>query len=155
MRDEATAFVLFPLGEKRFALPAEQVSELARADQLQDFPHTSPWLAGVLVRRGNVVPVCDIAKALVPGEAPPRKFYLIAKRRVGSNCEDTGIPVSGDCELAISEMLPVSGQLPSYAAGVLSLESEIVEVIDLEKLLAGDAHKASPRGAAASTEAAR
>ncbi|HXZ79343.1 MAG TPA: chemotaxis protein CheW [Terriglobales bacterium] len=140
MKDAAvTAFVLFPLGEKRFAFPADQVSELARADQLQDFPHTSPWLTGVLVRRGNVVPVCDIAQVLVPGTTAPRRFYLIAKRRFGSTEEDTGIPVSGDCELAVTEMLPVTGKLPNYAAGVLSLESEIVEVIDLEKLLSSDA----------------
>jgi len=153
MKDAASAFVLFPLGEKRFAFPADQVSELARADQVQDFPHTSPRLAGVLVRRGNVVPVCDIARVLVPGSTQPRKFYLIARWNLGSIEEDIGIPVSGDCELTISEMLPVTGKLPSYAAGMLSLESEIVEVIDLEKLLCSNAN-ADPRAAGAVTEVA-
>src|SRR5262249_62416986 len=75
------AYVLFPLGEKRFALPAETVTELARPDSLQTFPHRTPLLTGVLVRRGRVVPVCDVAQVLVgpaAPPAPPRKFYLIA-----------------------------------------------------------------------------
>ena len=40
-------FVLFPLGGKRFALPASQVTELAQPDTLQTFPHTTKLLAGV------------------------------------------------------------------------------------------------------------
>ena len=35
-------FVLFPLGEKRFALPAETVAELAQPDRLQTFPMQLP-----------------------------------------------------------------------------------------------------------------
>lgn len=135
--DEKT-FVLFPLGRKRFALPAEKVTELAKPDRLQTFPQRTPLLTGVLVRRGRIVPVCDVAQALVGREAPPRKFYLIANRQFESRREWTAIPVTGECELSNAEPQQPNSKLPEYVMGVLALENEIVEVLDLEKLIAAE-----------------
>ncbi|HYX68607.1 MAG TPA: chemotaxis protein CheW [Terriglobales bacterium] len=128
------SFVLFPLGKKRFALPAEVVTELARPDRLQSFPHTTALLSGVLVRRAHIVPVFDVAQVLIGPGAPARKFYLIATRKFGSSPEWTAIPVTGECELTTAEVVPPTGKLPDYVAGLLSLEREIVELLDLEKL---------------------
>ena len=133
------SFVLFPLGSRRFALPAEKVTELAKPDRLQTFPQSTPLLAGVLVRRGRIVPVCDVAHALVGVDAPARKFYLIANRQFGERKEWTAIPVTGECELASAEPQKPGAKLPVYVLGVLSLENDIVEVLDLEKLIATEA----------------
>ena len=133
------AFVLFPLGRKRFALPAEKVTELAKPDRLQMFPQRTPLLAGVLVRRGRIVPVCDVARALVGPDAPAKKFYLIANRQFESRKEWTAIPVTGECELTNTQPQQPNSKLPDYVMGVLSLENEIVEVLDLEKLIAAEA----------------
>src|SRR4051812_14172738 len=132
-------FVLFPLGKKRFAMSAEQVTELAQPDTLQSFPHTTPLMAGVLVRRGRIVPVLDIAQVLIGPNAPARKFYLIANRKFGSEMEWTAVPVTGECELMNSLMVAPTGRLPRYVVGLLSLDGEIVEVIDLEKLATPEA----------------
>ena len=129
-------YVLFPLGEKRFALPAKTVTELARSDSLQSFPHTSPMISGVLVRRGTIVPVLDIGQKLVGPSAPPRRFYLIASRRFERASELTAIPVSGACELTNAEPLPPRTGLPRYVTGLLSLNDEIVEIVSLEKIAA-------------------
>jgi chemotaxis signal transduction protein len=131
----AASFVLFPLGTKRFALAAERVTELARMDRVHEFPSTTPLVSGVLLRRGEVVPVCDVAPVLVGRDAPPRKFYLIAKRKFEQGDERAAIPVTGDCELTNSELLPRTGELATYVRGLLSLPDEIVEVIDFEKLM--------------------
>jgi chemotaxis signal transduction protein len=130
-------FVLFPLGEKRFALPAEQVAELAKPDREQSFPHTTPLLTGVVVRRGAIVPVCDVAQVLVVN-APARKFYLIATRMFGRTAELTAIPVTGECELTSADILAPTTGLPEYVVGLLSLKDEIVEVIDLAKIAGGE-----------------
>ena len=132
--EAASKFVLFPMGKKRFALPAEVVTELAQPDTLQTFPHTTPLLAGVLVRRGQVVPVFDIAQILVGANAPARKFYLIVTRRFGAVPELTAIPVSGECELTSRRMLPRPPRLPKYVMGLLEMEDEIVEVIDIKTI---------------------
>lgn len=129
------AFVLFPLGKKRFALPAEQVTGLSHPDTIQTFPHTTPMLSGVLLRRGRIVPVCDVATALVGPGVPTRKFYLIATRMIGQTPEWTAVPVTGECELAKSEVVAPTGRLPQYVTGLLNLKDEIIEVVDLERLI--------------------
>ncbi len=133
---EHKSYVLFPLGKKRFALPAETVTELARPDRLQAFPHTTRLLAGVLVRRGRILPVFDVAPVLSPAAAPPRRFYLIASRQIEGASEFTAIPVSGECELSTLAMIPPTGKLPDYVTGLLPLKDELVEVLDLETLAA-------------------
>ena len=127
-------YVLFPLGDKRFALPAEQVTELAQPDVLQTFPHTTRLLAGVLLRRGRIIPVLDVAEVLSP-TAPVRKFYLIATRKCAGGDEWTAVPVTGECELKKWTMIaPNMAALPKYVLGVLSFPEETIEVIDLDKL---------------------
>jgi chemotaxis signal transduction protein len=140
MRPPSTEkFVLFPLGKRRFALRAEVVTELAQPDNLQVFPHTTPLLCGVLVRRGRIIPVLDVAQVLIGPNAPTRKFYLMASRKFARNSEWTAVPVSGECELVNSQMVAPTGRLPKYVIGLLSLGDEIVEVIELEKLAAVEA----------------
>jgi chemotaxis signal transduction protein len=128
-------YVLFPLGSKRFALPAAQVAELAQPDVLQRFPHTTKLLAGVLLRRGRIIPVLDVAEVLVGPDASARKFYLIATRRFAVGDEFTAVPVTGECELKKWEMIaPDMASLPKYVIGVLVLPEETIEVIDLNQL---------------------
>lgn len=125
------SFVIFPLGGRRFAFPADDVTELAKPDRLQVFPHRTKMLTGVLVRRGRIVPVLDIAQVLVGPDAPPRKFYLIVNRQCNARPEWTAIPVTGECELANAELIARPGTMPQYASGFLSLGGEVVEVVAL------------------------
>ena len=132
------AFVLFPLGKKRFALSAEHVSELARQDASQQFPHTTPLITGVVLRRQQVVPVVDVAPMLVGLNPPERKFFLVIQKSDGRGKQQMAIPVSGECELAESEPLPVTGQLPPHVAGLLALQDEIIEILDIDKLIGAE-----------------
>jgi chemotaxis signal transduction protein len=137
------AFVLFPMGKKRFALPAAHVSELARSqrtpqEEAQWFPHTTPLITGVVLRRNQIVPVADLASVLIGPEATERKFYLVINRQAQGRSKRIAIPVTGECELADAEQLPVTGKLPAYVCGLLSLKEEIVEVLDVERLLSAE-----------------
>ena len=136
---EEKSYVLFPLGAKRFAFPAEIVTELAKPGRLQAFPHRTALLTGVLARRGRIVPVCDVAPALIGPDAPARKFYLIANRQFENRREWTAIPVTGECELASAEPHEPENTRPEYVTGVLSLGGETVEVVSLERLIALEA----------------
>ncbi len=142
--NEQRSFVLFPMGKKRFALPAEQVSELARPrgqaeEEMQTFPHTTPLLSGVILRRNQIVPVADVAPLLIGPEAPERKFYLVIQREIGGKATRIAIPVTGECELAEATPRPATGKLPDHVSGLLSLRDEIVEVLDLERLMPTEA----------------
>src|SRR5690349_17036819 len=132
-----SSHVLFPIGAKRFALPSRIVSELARPGRLQAFPHTTPHMMGVLLRRGQIVPVCDIAQVLSGGSSNQQRFFLIAERTVQDGAREwVALPVDGECELSNTPILPRTGKLPGYVQGLLSLPDEIVEVLDLEKVIA-------------------
>lgn len=137
--EQDNAYVLFPMGAKRFAFPAAKVEELARPDNLQSFPHSTRLVAGVLVRRGKIVPVLDIAQLLIGPDAPARKFYLITKRKIDSRQEWTAIPVTGECELASLSPVPSREKRPDYVIGILAAGDERVEIVDLEKLVAKEA----------------
>jgi chemotaxis signal transduction protein len=71
----------------------------------------------------------------VGANAPLRKFFLVIQRTRKGNTEQVAIPVSGECELAESEQLPVTGKLPAYVVGVLSLQDEIIEILHVDKLI--------------------
>lgn len=144
---ESRSFVLLTLGARRYALPAEAVAELVAPGHLYTFPHTTPLLIGVLVRRGRIVPVCDLAQVLPGPQAYERKFFLIAKRKFGSASEWCAIPVSGECELINAEVLPPTEEHPAYVSRLLAFHDEVIEALDLEKIAAGSA-RMKPRDAA-------
>lgn len=131
----AERFVLFPIGEQRFALPASVVSELAKPGVVQNFPHSSPLIAGVLVRRGGLVAVCDVAHVLVGPKAPARRFYLIASRTAGGAKEQVALPVTGDCELLIAESTTPNPGAFEFVSGMITSAGANIDVLDLELLL--------------------
>jgi chemotaxis signal transduction protein len=128
-------FILLQIGERRFAMSADIVAELAPPVRLHSFPHTSPAIAGVIVRRGHIVPVYDAGPMLVGRSYSAHRFYLIARRRFGDAAEFSAIPVNGECELAACEMQPPPPERPVYVAGTLAVGDESLEVLDLEALV--------------------
>ncbi|HVN10234.1 MAG TPA: chemotaxis protein CheW [Patescibacteria group bacterium] len=137
---------LGPAGRERFALPADDVEELAGASRLQKFPHTTNRIDGVIVRRKRVLAVRDVASVLTGRPLSFHRFYLIVRRRYGAVTELEAIPVSGDCEL-LSGVIPMprGESEPEYFAGIIDLAGEQVPLLDLEKLAA--ASSASPDSA--------
>jgi len=138
------SWVLLHVGNRRFALPAESVMELAPPVRLHNFPHTSKLIAGVIVRRGRIVPVYDVAPVLCGRESSVHRFYLIAERAFGSASEASAIPVNGECELATGEMQPPQENAPAYFAGALAIENENIDVLDLQELVSAGSNYPSP-----------
>lgn len=54
-------FLVFYIGEERFALPATEVVEVLPRLPLKPVAHTPVWVAGVFSHRGQMVPVIDIS----------------------------------------------------------------------------------------------
>ncbi len=140
---ERKSWVLLHVGNRRFALPAESVMELAPPVRLHNFPHTSRLIAGVIVRRGRIFPVYDVAPVLCGRESSVHRFYLIAERAFGSGSEASAIPVNGECELANGEMQPPQENAPPYFAGRLAIENEDIDVLDLQKLVSAQPNDSS------------
>ena len=103
------SFVLLRLGERRFAVLATQISELVAPSRIFRFPHRTAKLEGVILRRGRIIPVCDVAEQLLGKGLTSRRFYLIAVRHYGEKSEWVALPVTGDCELIAAEMAEFRG----------------------------------------------
>jgi CheW-like protein len=123
------SFVVFSLAGKRFAMPAADVVELSRSGAVQTFPHTTPGMRGVLLHRGEILPIWDVAQTLIGTITPARNYYLILRRNFAGQ-ESTAVPVSGECQLLHAEMLPPPETSPPHICGLLFLEGQRVEVLD-------------------------
>lgn len=129
------SFVLLQISDQRFALPAELVAELAPPVRLHSFPHSSPMLSGVIVRRGRILPVYDATRALSGRSSLAHRFYLVARRQFGEVTELGAIPVDGECELVSGDIQPPASDLPPYVRGTIRAGDETVGVLDIEALV--------------------
>jgi chemotaxis signal transduction protein len=132
-QQDERSFVVFQIGGRHFALPAGDVTELAHPVRLHKFPHATPLLEGVIVRRGHIVPVYD--SAMLDGrKSSSHRCYLIARRGANQPAEFAAIPVAGECEL-VSGVLGMAEAQPPYVPGTLVIRDESVAVLDLDKLV--------------------
>src|SRR3981081_4496305 len=94
---ELQSFVLLRLGDRRFARAATQIAELVAPSRIFRFPHHTGEVEGVILRRGRIVPVCDVAEKLIGNGLKSRRFYLIVQRPYRPQAERVALPVTGDC----------------------------------------------------------
>lgn len=130
-QSDTRSCVLLRLGERRFALTADQVAELAAPSRIFRFAHRTPEIEGVILRRGRVVPVCDIAEKLTGKRLTQRRFYLIAARKHDSSVDWIALPVSGECELIQADVTPAGSSDGPHVAGWISHNGEVIEVLHL------------------------
>jgi len=147
------SFVLLRLGERRFAIAATQVAELVAPSRIFRFPNRTPKLEGVVLRRGRIIPVCDVAESLLGRSLASRRFYLIAVRHYANQKEWVALPVTGDCELIIAEMTPASENDAPHVAGWISHNGEVIEALNLGALTPGEQAVPRDRTPATSAEA--
>jgi chemotaxis-related protein WspB len=65
-------FVLFKLGNDRYAMPARRVVEIVPLMALKRLPQAPPGLAGILNYRGHPVPVVDLCELALGHPADER-----------------------------------------------------------------------------------
>jgi chemotaxis signal transduction protein len=133
-QNDSSSCVLLRLGERTFAVAAEQVAELVAPSRVFRFPHNTTELDGVILRRGRVVPVCDLAEKLTGKRLTTRRFYLIAWRQHPLSKETVALPVTGECELIRADLTPASPSDSPHVAGWLSHNGEVIEVLNLAAL---------------------
>jgi chemotaxis signal transduction protein len=142
---ELKSFVLLRLGDRRFAVSASHIAELVAPSRVFRFPHQTTRLEGVILRRGRIVPVCDVAESLTGKRLTDRRLYLIAVRHYGDKSEWLAIPVTGECELINAELMAAGESDEPHVGGWLSHDGDVIEVLNLDALTPGpDEVQANP-----------
>jgi hypothetical protein len=86
---DARSCVLLRLGDRRFALAAEQIAELVAPSRVFRFAHRTTEIDGVILRRGRVVP--SGATEADREKTDVAAIYLVATQKrelrlIGSPC---------------------------------------------------------------------
>jgi len=132
------SFVVFQIGKRRVALSQNCVAELIASPVLFSFPHTSPLITGIVLRRGRIVPVMDLGPGILGEPSPLARFFLVVERQISNVSERCAIPVQGECELVSAIMLPAA-ERENFVIGSLDLNEENIDILDLEKVIAAGA----------------
>ncbi len=131
-------YVLFTLGEQRYALHLSTVERIVRMVEITSLPKAPEIVLGVINVQGRVVPVVNIRRRF---RLPEREIDLsdqliianTSKRTVGLVVDE----VVGVIERSEPEVIPVAKVLPTldYVEGVIKLENGIVLIHDIDKFL--------------------
>lgn len=137
------AFVALQIGPRRIALPRARVAELIVSPLQYTFPHTTPLIMGVVMRRGRIFPVLDLGPGVTGEPSRSTRSFLIVERRIADVNEKCAIPIQGQCELVTGNMIAAEDR-DGHVLGILNLNGERIEVVDLDKTIAlGTANSAA------------
>lgn len=136
--------LLFRLsGRQRFGINVFKIQEVVHCPPLAQIPHSHAVVRGVATMRGKTIPVIDLGMAIgrSPVEDISNCFMIVAEY----NRSTQGFLVGGVeriVNLNWEEILPPpkgSGR-ESYLTAVTRFENELIEIIDVEKVLAEVCH---------------
>lgn len=132
--------LLFRLhGKQRYGINVFKVQEVIQCPTLTHLPNSHPVVCGVATMRGRTIPVMDLSLALgmVAVEDPSKCFIIVTEY----NRSVQGFLVSAVeriVNLNWEQIIPppkATGE-DNYLTAVTRVENELIEIIDVEKVLA-------------------
>jgi chemotaxis-related protein WspB len=132
----------FQIGSNQLALDVRRIREVVPRVRLQEVAAGPPWLAGVFIYRGRVVPVLDLHRLFGAGECPPHLSTRIILVPCVLDGEERLLGLLAAQVADIREMHPPS-QAPTRLGvpgqpdlgQVLVDGRDIVHLVDLGRLL--------------------
>lgn len=128
-----SGYVMFRLAQRTFALRLDEVREIVRLDGLERLPGTRPPMAGVIVLRGDPLPVLDVR-----AEGSPDDDGDVLVMELDG--DPVGVAVDQVLAVLSADELPegaggASKNLPSYVEGVRRTSAGPVLLVDLQRML--------------------
>ncbi len=140
---DTSEFLIFTLGGQLFTVPTVLAREVIRPPHLVRVPGTGDIIAGIINLRGQIIAVTDLCPMLdLTRRGEVMDGRLIIVESAGVTTALAVEKVSGIRRFPDEDVEPLSqagGGLPrEAAAGQISLDGELLIVLDIEKLLAGE-----------------
>ena len=139
-------YVTFSLAAGRYCVPADQVLQIVRLENLLPIPKPPPYVEGVLNIRGEIIPVINLRKRLeiVAGEKrdawdpDPRKRRVIVTR-VGSRSYGLGVDeVREILDINETDITPdattLFGVRADFVLGIARREQSLYIMLDLPRV---------------------
>ena len=143
LSDDDIEFISLIAGDQSFCLELHRVREIRRWEPVTMLPHAPKHVLGVVNLRGAVVPIVDLAQKLGFAKIEPTKRNVIIISRYDNQ-------VVGFLVESVSEIFTIKSsevkEAPSLGAvpensciqGVISLDDDMVRVINLDSLMTKD-----------------
>src|ERR1700722_2773124 len=139
---DARRFLTFRLGQRRYALPAEEVSEIIRTPSVARVPQAPRSLMGMANLRGDVLPVASL-RDLLGGErdasaSPARAIVLSGDAPVALAVDTVDALVTvaaGSVQTGQSELAAEAGEV-LRGAFQRAASGDVIKVLDIQRLLA-------------------
>jgi purine-binding chemotaxis protein CheW len=131
--------VVFPIGEDRYAVPAEMVREVVGDCRPTRVPTVASELVGAFNLRGEVVPVFDLAALLGVGTLADGPFVVV----VATSSGPAGLLVGGLPAVAVLAEQVAPAELRG-ARGVHRVDTGLAVLVDVEALLSASVDAVAP-----------
>mgnify|MGYP006295863721 CR=1 FL=1 len=143
MADESKQMIIFDIGQEKFGVKITRIHEINRMTEITELPDTSRYFAGIINLRGDIISVVDLRKRLGLENVENTEDTRIIV--VEYQDDDVGLIVD-----AVSEVLHIDeeevedppqsmvGIKNDYLTGVVKIDDNIVNILDLDNLLASD-----------------
>ncbi|WHZ05391.1 chemotaxis protein CheW [Neobacillus sp. YX16] len=140
MKVEDSKSLVFRVGSEEYGVHITQVVSIERMQEITSFPNRPPHVLGFTTVRNIVIPVIDMRTALIGNTIGANETSRIIIVMVKE--QEIGLIV--DAATDVIDILPESIQHPdlmmqtreiSYLKGVSKLESRLIILLDIEKLL--------------------
>jgi purine-binding chemotaxis protein CheW len=138
--EQFTEYVTVMIGDQLFGLPISRVQDVFVPERLTRVPLAAPEVAGILNLRGRVVTAIDMRSRLDLGRRQDSQPLMAIG--IESRAESYGLLVDSvgevmklsndDCEPKPANLDP---RLARVAAGVYRLESQLMVVLDVDRIL--------------------
>jgi purine-binding chemotaxis protein CheW len=135
--------VVFDLASEAYGVDIGAVREIIRLQDITKVPRTPDFVEGVINLRGKVIPVVDLRKRFMVPVAEQTDDNRIVVVDIGG--EDIGVVV--DAVTEVLRILSDSVEPPSsvittkdsdYLMGICKLESRMIILLDLERVLSDE-----------------
>ncbi|MCH7786388.1 MAG: chemotaxis protein CheW [Chloroflexi bacterium] len=138
---EEKQLVVFDLDSESYGVDIGAVREIIRMQDITRVPRAPDFVEGVINLRGKVIPVVDLRKKFgLPVPEEQSKDNRIVVVDIGG--QDIGVMVDAVTEvlrIATDSIAPpssvITGADSEYLLGIVKLESGLIILLDLEKVL--------------------
>lgn len=136
-------FLTFIVENQLYAMPIQHVVQIVSIQAINEIPDSADYLKGVITLRGSIIPAIDIRLRLTLSEKAYDERTCIIVVSLGE--KEAGIIVDGvDAVVSLSEenifpppKIKEAGN-QNYLLGIGKLDSKVVLLIDVSKVLSGD-----------------
>lgn len=139
-RDEVWQFIGIRLGNETYGIPVGKIKEITKPLQITAIPGTAPHIMGLMNLHGEILCIADVKILLNMGKAIPEENSRVvviktAEGPVGIFCDEV-IDIYDIKEKNIEATLStLSAEISAYIQGMVQVESGLMGMLDIEKLL--------------------